>query len=153
MWDRVDLPQILQWLESTGNRQEHAPVRPKGAAIRGVVLCLRVCVRPLRACPSFLHAAITFTYVRPFPPRPVRPTHRVPSHLCSFLQFSAWEVFLKGNWSNATFVTDYFPIMFFPVLYIAAKLVTRVRIIKPSEMDFVSDVAEFDAMTCVSNFS
>ena len=65
------------------------------------------------------------------------------------LQFSAWEVFLKGNWNTATFVTDYFPIMFFPVLYISAKLVMRVRTIQPDEMDFVTNVAEFDAMTCV----
>ncbi|KAG8221744.1 amino acid permease [Butyriboletus roseoflavus] len=63
------------------------------------------------------------------------------------LFFSAWEVFLVGNWSTATFVTDYFPIMFFPVLYISAKLVMRVRTVKPAEMDFVTNVAEFDAMT------
>jgi amino acid transporter len=63
------------------------------------------------------------------------------------LFFSAWEVFLKGNWSTATFVTDYFPIMFFPVLYIGAKLVMRVPTVRPEEMDFVTNVAEFDAMT------
>ncbi|KAG9311192.1 amino acid permease [Chiua virens] len=63
------------------------------------------------------------------------------------LFFSAWEVFLKGNWSTATFVTDYFPIMFFPVLYIGARLVMRTRTIRPEEMDFVTNVAEFDAMT------
>ncbi|KAH0826384.1 amino acid transporter [Lanmaoa asiatica] len=63
------------------------------------------------------------------------------------LQFSAWEVFLKGNWSTATFVTDYLPIMLFPVLYVAAKLVMRVPTVKPHEMDFVTNVAEFDAMT------
>ncbi|KAF8431958.1 amino acid permease [Boletus edulis BED1] len=63
------------------------------------------------------------------------------------LFFSAWEVFLKGNWSTATFLTDYLPIMLFPLLYLSAKLVMRVRTIRPDEMDFVSDVAEFDAMT------
>ncbi|KAI9567928.1 amino acid permease [Boletus coccyginus] len=65
------------------------------------------------------------------------------------LLFSAWEVFLRGNWSTATFVTDYFPIIFFPVLYVSAKLVMRVPTVRADDMDFVSDVAEFDAMTCV----
>lgn len=39
--------------------------------------------------------------------------------------------------------------MLFPVLYIAAKFVTGTRTIKPDEMDFVTNVAEFDAMPCV----
>ncbi|KIJ64060.1 hypothetical protein HYDPIDRAFT_91335, partial [Hydnomerulius pinastri MD-312] len=63
------------------------------------------------------------------------------------LFFSAWEVFLRNNWSTATFVTNYFPIIFFPVLYVLAKLVMKVPIIKPSEMDFVSDIKEIDAIT------
>lgn len=46
-------------------------------------------------------------------------------------------------------MTDYFPIMFFPVLYIAARIFMRVRPVRPHEMDFVTDVAEFDAMTYV----
>ncbi|KAG9308918.1 hypothetical protein JVU11DRAFT_11378 [Chiua virens] len=62
-------------------------------------------------------------------------------------RFSAWEVFLKGNWSTATFVTDYFPIMFFPVLYISVRLVMHERTVPPEEMDFVTNVNEFDAMT------
>lgn len=66
-------------------------------------------------------------------------------------QFNAWQVFLNGHWSAATFVTHYLPIMFFPVLYILARLAMRVRPIKPHEMDFVSDVAEFEAMTYVSS--
>ncbi|KAF9218473.1 amino acid transporter [Gyrodon lividus] len=63
------------------------------------------------------------------------------------LFFSAWEVFLKGNWSVSTFVTNYFPIMFFPALYVAAKFVTRVPMVKPEEMDFVSGLQEIEAMT------
>jgi len=63
------------------------------------------------------------------------------------LFFSAWEVFLKGNWSTATFVTDYLPIMLFPVLYVGARLIMRVRPVSPSEMDFVSNIAELDAIT------
>ena len=65
------------------------------------------------------------------------------------LQFSAWDVFLNGNWSPITFVTDYFPIVFFPILYAAAKLIMGVHIVKADEMDFVTHVAEFNAMTCV----
>ncbi|KAF8552156.1 amino acid permease [Imleria badia] len=63
------------------------------------------------------------------------------------LVFSAWYVFLDGNWSTITFVTDYVPIVFFPVLYLAAKFVMRVRPVKAEKMDFVTNVAEFDAMT------
>ncbi|KIJ15769.1 amino acid-polyamine-Organocation superfamily protein [Paxillus involutus ATCC 200175] len=67
---------------------------------------------------------------------------------CAFvLLFSGWEVFLKGNWSNATFVTTYFPVMFFPTLYVLAKLVTRVPVIKPEDMDFVSGLDEIEALT------
>ena len=58
-------------------------------------------------------------------------------------------MFLDGNWSATVFVTDYFPIVFFPILYVAAKLVMGVRTVGADEMDFVSNVAEFDAMTCV----
>ena len=42
--------------------------------------------------------------------------------------------------------------MFFPVLYILAKLIMRVHTVRPDEMDFVTNVAEFDAMTCVPVF-
>ncbi|KAH7890310.1 amino acid permease [Phlebopus sp. FC_14] len=61
--------------------------------------------------------------------------------------FSAWEVFLRGNWLAATFVTNYLPIMLFPVLYVIAKLVNKVPLVKPSDMDFKSGVAEIDAIT------
>ncbi|KAF9218914.1 hypothetical protein BS17DRAFT_790496 [Gyrodon lividus] len=61
--------------------------------------------------------------------------------------FSAWEVFLRDEWSTATFVTNYLPIMLFPVLYVVAKVVTRASLVKPSEMDFKSGVAEIEAIT------
>ncbi|KAF8550183.1 hypothetical protein OG21DRAFT_1487961, partial [Imleria badia] len=67
------------------------------------------------------------------------------------LIFSAWDVFLKRNWPTSTskmiFVTDYLPIVFFPILYLAAKRFMRVRPVKADDMDFVTNVAEFDAMT------
>lgn len=56
---------------------------------------------------------------------------------------------MKGNWSTATFVTTYMPVMLFPVLYGVAKIITRVPFVKASEMDFRSGVAEIDAITCV----
>ena len=53
-------------------------------------------------------------------------------------------MFLKGNWSPAVFVTNYLPIVFFPIAPSSSWVRT------PSyKMDFVTDVAEFDAMTCV----
>ena len=58
-------------------------------------------------------------------------------------------MFLKGNWSSILFVTHYVPIALFPILYIAAKLIGRVPTVKVGKMDFVADVAEFDAMRCV----
>lgn len=39
--------------------------------------------------------------------------------------------------------------MFFPVLYLSARTIMGVRSVSPEDMDFVTDVAEFDAMTCV----
>ena len=65
------------------------------------------------------------------------------------LQFSGWDVFLKGNWSLSMFVIDYLPIVFFPVLYVAAKLIMGVHTVKADEMDFDTNVAEFNVMTCV----
>ena len=65
------------------------------------------------------------------------------------LQFSAWNVFLEGNWSPSVFVTYYVPIVLFPILYVAAKLVMGVHPVKADDMDFVTDVAEFNGITCV----
>lgn len=63
------------------------------------------------------------------------------------LLFSAWEVFLRDNWSTATFMTNYLPVMLFPVLYTIAKIWKRVPLVKPDEMDFHSGMAEIEAMT------
>lgn len=61
--------------------------------------------------------------------------------------FSGWSVFLRGEWNTADFVTNYLPLVLFPILYIAAKLWTRVPIVKASEMDFYSGLAEIEAST------
>lgn len=60
-------------------------------------------------------------------------------------QFSGWEVFLKGGWVTATFVTNYMPFFLFPVLYIIWKFKTGVPIVKPADMDFISDLDEIEA--------
>lgn len=62
-------------------------------------------------------------------------------------QFSGWAVFLKGKWDTATFVTNYLPLILFPILYTGAKIWHRTPIVKASEMDFVSGIAEIEADT------
>jgi amino acid transporter len=59
--------------------------------------------------------------------------------------FSGWSVFLEGKWATDTFVTNYLPLIGFPILYIGARLVQKVRPKKPHEMDFVSGLAEIEA--------
>ncbi|KAI0053278.1 amino acid permease [Auriscalpium vulgare] len=61
--------------------------------------------------------------------------------------FSGWSVFLRGNWDTATFVTNYLPFILFPILYVGAKLWTRVPYALAHEMDFVSGIAEIEADT------
>ncbi|KAF7331999.1 Amino acid permease [Mycena kentingensis (nom. inval.)] len=66
--------------------------------------------------------------------------------------FSGWAVFLKGNWDVPTFVTNYFPLALFPVLYGVAKVIFHYRgeswvWRSPESMDFVSDLAEIEADT------
>jgi amino acid transporter len=62
-------------------------------------------------------------------------------------QFSGWSVFLHGQWNTATFITSYFPVVMFPILYIAARLWTRVPHVKVSQMDFYTGLAEIEAIT------
>lgn len=59
--------------------------------------------------------------------------------------FSGWKVFLRGQWLTETFVTNYFPFGVFPVLYTGAKLWTGKPLVKPQEMDLVSNIAEIEA--------
>jgi len=59
--------------------------------------------------------------------------------------FSGWEVFLKGGWNSATFVTTYLPFILFPILYTGAKLWTKVPVIRAEDMDFISGLKEIEA--------
>jgi len=61
--------------------------------------------------------------------------------------FSGWAVFLKDNWNTATFVTNYIPLILFPIFYIGAKWWKRTPIVSASEMDFQSGLAEIEADT------
>jgi hypothetical protein len=64
-------------------------------------------------------------------------------------QFSGWTVFLKGKWDTATFITNYLPLVGFPILYIVGRIAYRVRPVKPLDMDFVTNIAEIEAETYV----
>ncbi|KAF8337995.1 amino acid permease [Cantharellus anzutake] len=60
--------------------------------------------------------------------------------------FSGWSVFLKGNWSTANFVTNYLPLVLFPLMYLIGRFaVYRAPMVTPENMDFVSGIAEVEA--------
>ncbi|KAH7915351.1 amino acid permease [Hygrophoropsis aurantiaca] len=59
--------------------------------------------------------------------------------------FSGFDVFLKGEWSTATFVTTYLLFIMFPILYVGARLYYRVKPIAAIDMDFKSNIAEIEA--------
>ena len=46
-------------------------------------------------------------------------------------------------------MTQYLPVMLFPVFYVGAKLVMQVDTKRAGELDFVSNVREFETMTWV----
>ena len=71
-----------------------------------------------------------------------------PLHISSatyVIQLSGWAVFLKGHWATDTFVTNYLPLILFPILYIGSKLYYREPIKKPHEMDFITNIKEIEA--------
>ncbi|KAF5355742.1 hypothetical protein D9756_003931 [Leucocoprinus leucothites] len=58
---------------------------------------------------------------------------------------SGWQVFLRGGWATDIFVTNYIPLVLFPILYIGARYKYRQGPIKAEDMDFVSNLAEIEA--------
>lgn len=54
-------------------------------------------------------------------------------------------MFLKGNWDTASFVTNYLPLILFPILYLTFKFWKGTKMVKPEEMDFTSGLAEVEA--------
>ncbi|KAF8211454.1 amino acid permease [Mycena galopus ATCC 62051] len=66
--------------------------------------------------------------------------------------FSGWEVFLKGKWDQATFATNYIPLMLFPFMYGFSKLYYWMKggslyWVSAEKMDFVTNIAEIEADT------
>ncbi|KAI5120929.1 hypothetical protein M0805_002909 [Coniferiporia weirii] len=58
--------------------------------------------------------------------------------------FSGSSVFYTDNWATDTFVTNYLPLMLFPVLYVGARIWFRCTPVRASEMDFVSGLKEIE---------
>ena len=94
------------------------------AAWYAAVMCLLVCFVSLPSPAAVSRLVLTFIY--------------------SF-QFSGWQVFLKDSWASDTFVTNYFPLMLFPVLYIGSKIWRRDPIVKAEDMDFFTGLDEVEA--------
>jgi amino acid transporter len=61
------------------------------------------------------------------------------------LFFSGFSVFLTDSWSTSDFVTTYFPLWFFPTLWLGYRLVTRCKFIAAEKMDFFSGLAQIEA--------
>lgn len=60
-------------------------------------------------------------------------------------QFSGFDVFIRGNWSTATFVTNYLPFILFPILYIGSRIWYRCTPVAPVDMDFITGIKEVEA--------
>lgn len=59
--------------------------------------------------------------------------------------FSGYTVFFTGAWSAADFITNYLPVMMFPVLWIGYKLIRRTKMVRKEEMDFYTGIEEIEA--------
>ncbi|KAG1828762.1 amino acid permease/ SLC12A domain-containing protein, partial [Suillus subalutaceus] len=59
--------------------------------------------------------------------------------------FSGWTVFLEGNWSTVTFVTNYILFITWPILYVGARFYYGTKPVAAEDMDFTSDLAEIVA--------
>ncbi|KAL0566004.1 hypothetical protein V5O48_016009 [Marasmius crinis-equi] len=58
---------------------------------------------------------------------------------------SGWKVFLKGNWATDVFITNYLPLVMFPIMYFGAKFARKTKIVRPMDMDFETGLAEVEA--------
>jgi len=78
----------------------------------------------------------------------VQPYAAIYATCFSFLicLLSGWTVFLKGRWATDTFITNYLPLVMFPLFYIGSHYFWfKKPIVKPEEMDFVSNLKEIEA--------
>ncbi|OCH87655.1 amino acid permease [Obba rivulosa] len=63
--------------------------------------------------------------------------------MCFFVcLLSGWNVFLKDSWDTAAFVTQYLPLMLFPIVYLGVRSWRRTCWINPAEMDFKSGLQD-----------
>ncbi|KAJ7597214.1 amino acid permease [Mycena floridula] len=58
---------------------------------------------------------------------------------------SGWSVFLKGHWAVDVFITNYLPLVVFPILYAGARFYFKTPMVAPEAMDFVSNIAEIES--------
>ncbi|KAF9020416.1 hypothetical protein BDZ89DRAFT_1164231 [Hymenopellis radicata] len=58
--------------------------------------------------------------------------------------FSGWTTFLHGQWATDTFITNYFAVALFPVMFIACKLWRKTKFVRLEEMDFDEGVHEIE---------
>jgi len=61
--------------------------------------------------------------------------------------FSGWQVFRHTgkDFDRATFITNYLPAVWFPLMYVGYKIYAKTRIIPPLEVDLHSNLAEIEA--------
>lgn len=57
----------------------------------------------------------------------------------------AQTVFLKDSWQTDTFLTNYLPLILFPIIYIGARFYYKQPLVNAVDMDFRSDIAEIEA--------
>ncbi len=130
VWHLRHLHPLLRWHEGSRNRPYEAAIRLSPPALCGMVRCHRLLYYQRGECRVyqllFILSLISTQFV---------------------LKFSGWSVFLRGNWTNADFVTNYLPLITFPILYVGAKFWKRSRTVRASEMDFYTGLAEIEADT------
>ncbi|KAG2152606.1 amino acid permease [Suillus bovinus] len=54
---------------------------------------------------------------------------------------SGWNVFLKGKWNTATFITNYSVFIAYPIMYYGARFYYGTKPVAAKDMDFKSDIA------------
>ncbi|KAF8530823.1 amino acid permease/ SLC12A domain-containing protein [Gautieria morchelliformis] len=54
--------------------------------------------------------------------------------------FADWSVFLKGNWANASFITNYLTVPGFIIMYFGYNYVKGTKIVRAEDTDFVTFV-------------
>jgi yeast amino acid transporter len=60
---------------------------------------------------------------------------------------------VRGHWLTSTFVTNYIALVLFPILYFGARFYYKGTPKKPHEMDFVTNIAEIEAETYVTQIN